>query len=145
MPHVHDVQVRWSDEDRLGHINNTRYLTFVEDARLGWLHESPAGNGGVILTRVEIDFRVPVHFATDGRLVVHTSVTDIGRSSVQLRQDILAADRPGGPEPERRVVAAVRCVLVCFDYDRQSTRPWRDEERGWLQGWQDGPAERAEP
>ncbi len=130
----YDVIVRWSDEDRLGHVNNSRYLTFTEDARLAWLSGSPAGAGGVILARSEIDFRFPVHFVAGGRLVVQTAVCSIGRSSLRIRQDIL------WPEDSERAGAAVartQHVLVCYDYPRGVPRPWTDVEREWLSRWQD--------
>ncbi|CAN5713270.1 MAG: acyl-CoA thioesterase [Geodermatophilaceae bacterium] len=130
----YDVAVRWSDEDRLGHVNNSRYLTFTEDARLVWLSESPTGAGGVILARSEIDFRFPVHFVTGGRLVVETSVCSIGRSSLLIRQDIVWPEDAAGAGD---AVARTRHVLVCYDYVRGAPRPWTDVEREWLSRWQD--------
>lgn len=132
-PHRHDVTVRWSDEDRLGHVNNSRYLTFTEDARLGWLHDSPTGSAGVILARSEIDFRYPVHFPIGGRLVVETAVRQIGGSSVRIRQDVCWP-------PDSDLEGAVACtlhVLVCYDYVRGAPRPWTEPEREWLARWRD--------
>lgn len=138
MPHHHyDVAVRWSDEDRLGHVNNSRYLTFTEDARLSWLADSPAGNGTVILAHTEIDFVRPVHFVTGGRLVVHTSVDAVGRSSVRLRQDVFDSGvlAPGTRRDRSEAVARTEHVLVCFDYELQRARPWQERERTWLRRW----------
>lgn len=134
--HSYDVVVRWSDEDRLGHVNNARYLTFAEDARLVWLADSPAGNSGVILARSEVDFRFPVHFEVGGRLVVETGVTAVGRSSVRVRQDVVwppDSERAGEP------VASTVHVLVCYDYGRAAPRPWTADERAWLARWQEVP------
>ena len=144
MRHHFDAIVRWSDEDRLGHVNNARYLTFTEDARLVWLDDSPAGSGGVILARAEIDFRSQVHFAVGGRLAVQTWVTAIGRSSAGLRQDIHRVDAPDGaaaaadsaPVPADPVATTAN-VLVCYDYRNQRSRPWTEEERAWLRTWMD--------
>ncbi len=141
MPHHYDVAVRWSDEDRLGHVNNSRYLTFTEDARLSWLADSPSGNETIILARTEIDFVRPVHFVAGGRLVVHTSVVAVGRSSMRLRQDVFPADviADGATAADRRVrseaVARTEHVLVCYDYELQQSRPWRDSESAWLRRW----------
>lgn len=133
MLHRYDVAVRWSDEDRLGHVNNSRYLTFTEDARLSWLADSPSGNGTVILARTEIDFVRPVHFPAGGRLVVHTCVVAVGRSSMRLRQDIFDAEDGGRDRSE--AVARTEHVLVSYDYERQQSRPWRDSESAWLRLW----------
>jgi len=139
--HSYDVVVRWSDEDRLGHVNNARYLTFVEDARLVWLAASPAGNGGVILARSEVDFRRQVHFAAGGRLVVHTDVRTIGRTSMRIGQDILPVDEAGRAGSVAEAVARTVHVLVAYDYDRQVSRPWNDAEREWLQPFVAAPGE----
>ncbi len=150
MLHHHAVAVRWSDEDRLGHVNNSRYLTFTEDARLSWLADSPAGSGAVILAHTEIDFLQPLHFAVGGRLLVQTSVVRVGRSSVRLYQDIfedtfdrvLGDARDGavdGAAPavldRAEAVARTEHVLVCYDYATGRTRPWREPELSWLRRW----------
>ncbi|MGI8691765.1 MAG: acyl-CoA thioesterase [Geodermatophilaceae bacterium] len=146
MPHRYDVAVRWSDEDRLGHVNNSRYLTYTEDARLSWLAESPSGNGTVILAHTEIDFVRPVHFVATGRLVVHTSVVTVGRSSMRLRQDIFSADvisagdavaeaNAAGGRDRSEAVTRTEHVLVCYDYERQQSRPWMEPEAAWLRLW----------
>ena len=131
--HSYDVVVRWSDEDRLGHVNNARYLTFTEDARLVWLADCPTGDIGVILARSEIDFRRQVHFPAGGRLVVHTDVRTIGRTSMRIGQDILPVDDAGQAGSVSEAVARTEHVLVAYDYVGQATRPWGDAEREWLQ------------
>lgn len=133
-PHRYEVQLRWSDEDRLGHINNTRYLTFAEDARLRWISDLPGrgsptdretpGGGGGILARLECDFRRQGHATPDATVVVTGTVTRIGRSSTDLRQVIA--------RPDTTVLAEVKAVLVAFDYVADASRPWTDEQREWL-------------
>ena len=136
MPHRYDVAVRWSDEDRLGHVNNSRYLTFTEDARLSWLADSPAGNGSVILARTEIDFIQPVHFVAGGLLVVLTWVLAVGNSSVRLRQDVVGApDNTPVTGTGVQAVARTEHVLVRYDYEQQRSRHWADGERTWLRRW----------
>src|SRR4030095_8387032 len=63
----HRLQVRFSDCDPLGHVNNATYLTYLEQARLvlwrgqigSWARLRPDGKRGegFILARAEIDFR----------------------------------------------------------------------------------------
>lgn len=127
-PHRYKVQLRWSDEDRLGHINNTRYLTFAEDARLRWISDLPdretQSAGGGILARLECDFLRQGHATPDATVVVTGTVTRIGRSSTDLRQVIA--------RPDGTVLAEVKAVLVAFDYVADTSRPWTDEQREWL-------------
>ena len=45
--------MRWSDPDSLGHVNHTRALSLIEDARLAMA----GGSGGaLILARLEADY-----------------------------------------------------------------------------------------
>lgn len=129
--HLQDIQVRWSDEDQLRHVNNTRYLTYTEEARLRWLAEAPterADGLGFILARTECDFVAPVHFATGGDLQVRSGVVSVGRTSVTVDQDVVLLDGS--------VAARTRSVLVAYDYNESKPRPWTDTEREWLDGWQ---------
>ena len=41
--HRHEVEVRLSDTDAMGHVNNARYLTYVEIARVAY-YEHVTGN-----------------------------------------------------------------------------------------------------
>lgn len=128
-----EVQLRWSDEDRLGHINNTRYLTFAEDARLAWFEGMPsrqirAASGSVILARVECDFIAQGRAPMGARVSVANTVERIGRSSLDLRQLITDA--------EGTTIASVKAVLVGFDYDAAVALPWSDEQRSWMATFQ---------
>lgn len=38
-----DVLVRWSDQDRYGHVNNAAFVSLFEEARTAWI----AGAGGI--------------------------------------------------------------------------------------------------
>jgi len=49
--HEHEVQLRWSDPDSLGHVNHARALSLIEDARLAMQHPDPARRSGLILAR----------------------------------------------------------------------------------------------
>ncbi len=31
------INVRWSDMDAIGHVNNARYFTYMEQVRIEWL------------------------------------------------------------------------------------------------------------
>ncbi len=128
-PYVYEVQLRWSDEDRMGHLNNTRYLTFAEDARTRWFAMVPAYDGKThassIVARMEVDYIRQVRTADNDWLKVVNTVVGIGRSSVRLQQEI---QRMNG-EVVNRVIA----TQVNFDYDHNSSLPWSDTQRDWLQ------------
>jgi acyl-CoA thioester hydrolase len=113
------VEVRFSDCDPLGHVNNAKYLTYLEQARirlwggqLGFSSRRAAEGGsrgvGFILARAEIDFRAQAH---DGdELEVRLSLAGFGRTSATYEYEIV--DVSAGT-----VVVTARSVQVWFDYD----------------------------
>lgn len=58
--HVTQIPVRWGDMDALGHVNNTVYFRYAEQARIDWL----AAQG--ILDIVDVD---------EGPVIVNASCT----------------------------------------------------------------------
>ena len=62
---THIQTLRFSDTDAMGHVNNARFLSYLEDARVALFRDLAGGvdgllERGVILARVEIDYRRPV-------------------------------------------------------------------------------------
>jgi acyl-CoA thioester hydrolase len=39
--HTASISVRWRDLDAFNHVNNSSFLTFLEEARLQWLQQLP--------------------------------------------------------------------------------------------------------
>jgi acyl-CoA thioester hydrolase len=108
---VSDVQVRFSDTDALGHVNNAVYLSYLESARVDYLRELLGAKKieelGVIIARVEIDYKSPAfHHET---LRVGCRVEEIGGSSIKM--DYRIEDKDTG-----RLVALAKSVLVTYDY-----------------------------
>lgn len=115
------VDVRWSDCDALGHVNNARFATYLEEARIAYwkavLPDVPFT--GLIIARIEIDFRAQA-FPGDA-LTVHTAVTELKRTSFWVDYEI----RRGGDV----LVAAARSAQVFFDYATQTPAPLPDAFR----------------
>jgi acyl-CoA thioester hydrolase len=108
---VSEVQVRFSDTDALGHVNNAVYLSYLESARVDYLRELLGAKKieelGVIIARVEIDYKSPAfHHET---MRVGCRVEEIGGSSI--RMDYRIEDKETG-----RLVALAKSVLVAYDY-----------------------------
>lgn len=127
------IHLRWSDADRNGHINNSRFATFAEDARIRWfadiLRAENDMGASLILARQEIDYirQVIVEDEQDLRMTMRCFATKVGRTSTRIREELWGAgdtDRPA---------AAVECVLVHFDYDAGSSAPWSDTQRATIE------------
>jgi acyl-CoA thioester hydrolase len=127
---VHRLTVRFADCDPLGHVNNAVYLTYLEETRFahwrakwGYGTEDPAPDiPGVILARVEIDYRAQAHHGDV--LDIRMNVASIGRSSFTYEYEIVNAT---GTQ-----VATARSVMVMFDYATQKTVPVPDTVRTLL-------------
>lgn len=106
--HELEVQVRFGDTDALGHVNNASFASYAELGRLELMRRVSWDQGGPILARIAIEFRRQLLLGA--RVVVASEVSRIGRSSIELHQEILADGVP---------VATVESVVVWFDYDKQ--------------------------
>ena len=83
--------LRWSDFDRLGHLNQAVYHVLLEQVRTAWLnHVRPAGlerHEAFVLARVELDYRREVDYHHE-QVTATNQVTRIGSSSVTCTQEI---------------------------------------------------------
>lgn len=118
------TQVRFSDVDRFGHINNAVYLTYIELARLrifqdeslGASVESLAGAGaGIVIGYQEIAYRAPIGPNVQ-TVDIAAWVTRVGRSSF----DIAYSVRDGEVEC---AIAATSIVLIDVSTGRPRALP----------------------
>lgn len=121
--HVHTTQiaVRWGDMDAGGHVNNSRFFTYFEEARVKWLRATLDGplfvESGPVLAEASCDFKQPLlHPAT---LVIDVYATPPGRTSLQNVYDAALAE-----SGER--VATGTAVLVWVDAETGEPVPVPD-------------------
>jgi acyl-CoA thioester hydrolase len=105
--------MRWGDMDALGHLNNTLYFRFCEEARVKWLEERGWGvrtdaGTGAILASTQCQFRAPVVYPCDVR--VETYLKKVGNSSFTLTHRIARNDDVA------QTVAEAEAVVVWCDY-----------------------------
>ena len=99
------IPLRWSDLDAFNHVNNARYLTFLEQARIEWL-ESMDGPwltdaSAPVVASATIHFRRPIEYPA--RIFVELFTEKLGNSSVVIGHRIVDAD--GGLHCDGSVVA----------------------------------------
>ena len=102
--HCIEVPVRFMDIDALQHVNNARYLNFLEESRIAYSQELL----NVLVARVEIDFLRPVLFGE--KLQVYTRISKLGTKSFTFESVITTANKKG----EFPAAKAVQ-TLVAFD------------------------------
>lgn len=125
--YTHRVDVRFADCDPLGHVNNAVYLTYLEMARFGlwkrlWEFSgetamTAARGAGLILARVECDYRLPATYGDT--LDVRLGLAGIGRTSFTYEYEIADASNA-------RMIAQARTVIVLYDY--QAGKPVEIDE-----------------
>src|SRR5690606_37673593 len=65
--HTEIIPLRWGDMDAMGHVNNTVYFRFMEQARIGWFDalvpEADAWkNTGIVIATTTCNFRRPMTY-----------------------------------------------------------------------------------
>jgi acyl-CoA thioester hydrolase len=93
---VHSVHmpIRWGDMDAMGHVNNTVYFRYFEQARIAWFEAmgcppDPKGTGPVIISAHCTFFR---QLRYPGDIKVDTLVGEFGRSSFHTMHRIRRTD-----------------------------------------------------
>jgi acyl-CoA thioester hydrolase len=139
MRHVFDCPLRWSDMDVYGHVNNARFLTLLEEARVDLFFIGARASGltsfeeGILIARHEVDYLRPVGYSVgpDGatrppQVRVELWVEAIQASRITVGYEVFDAD-----------VVAIRARTVCVPFDRARQRPRRvsGAEREFLGRW----------
>ena len=125
--HVHEAQIRFADLDPLNHVNNVRMLTYLEDARVGFLKWASDEEGGplfgsLVVARHEVDYVRPL-LLRRAPVTVRMDVAEVRTASFRLRY--VLAD-------EEHVYLRGTSVMVGFDLERQGVRRLDGGERSHL-------------
>ena len=118
--------IHWGEMDALGHVNNARYFTWLETARIelltriGVLADRP-GQAGPILASIQCDFIRPVVYPAT--VVVGANVTNVGRTSISMSYAIWLEGKPDDP------CARATSVVVLVDYGAMTKVPVSDDIR----------------
>jgi acyl-CoA thioester hydrolase len=124
--YYHPIEVRYGDLDPQGHVNNARYLTYMEQARIAYIHHLGLWQGGsfmdigIILADVQVTFLAPILFGEQTK--VWLRVTRLGNKSITAEY-LLEGAKTG------QKYATGLTVLVAYDYRKNQSIPipenWR--------------------
>jgi len=112
------IEARWGDMDGLRHINNAKYLTFLESARLEYL--STLGidinrwdsKESVILASMKIDYHKQSSYPNIYE--IGCKISRIGNKSFDIFNAIFESSG-------NSLVLTGTFTIVCFDYHLQKT------------------------
>ena len=88
------VPLRWSDLDAFNHVNNARYLTFLEQARIEWFETIGEAwvteDSAPVVASATLNFKRPIEYPAS--VFVELFTEKLGTSSVVIGHRIVAAD-----------------------------------------------------
>jgi acyl-CoA thioester hydrolase len=90
------IAVRWRDLDAFNHVNNSNFLTYLEEARLQWLKDVPGpwfdAHSMPLLAAAELNYRAPIEWPAS--IVVELMCERLGNSSITIGHRIVDAQAP---------------------------------------------------
>lgn len=133
---TYDCALRWSDLDAYGHVNNARFLTLYEEARVAMFFVAARATGmtsledGIVIARHEIDYLRPVDYglgpngtARAPQVRVEMWIDEIRAASFTVAYELFDGDL---------LASRARSVCVPFNLTHQRPRRLTEAERAFL-------------
>lgn len=118
------IKVRGYHLDVYQHVNNARYLEFLEEARWEWLERLESFNWlqenqlAFVVVNININYRRPA--VMGDVLDIHSKLIQLGGKSGVIGQTVTLA-------PAGEVVADAMLTFVCIDLRTQKAQPMEGE------------------
>ena len=133
MRYIAKPHVRWDDIDAYGHVNNAKYLTYVQEARVEMLWRARSDVGlepilsDMVVARAEVDYLLPIY---EGAFNIDCViwVGRIGGASFDMFYELRSA---------AGLHAKIKTVQVGVDLATKKSRRLSDEERAYLMQYQE--------
>ena len=122
------IPVRWGDMDAYGHVNNTIYFRYCEEARVGWAERmgfpvrTDAGEG-IVIINAACTFLIPITYPATVR--VDMFVGEAGRSSVMSWHELRV-------EGDDRLYAEGSSKMVWMNHSTGKSAPMPEALRALL-------------
>jgi len=116
-----EIPVRSTEIDFLGHVNNTKYLDYMQWGREDWYIKAGLTfemmlkeNIGTVIANINIDYLSACYMGDV--LMIETEPVEAGNTSFKMRQDIYKKD--SGQEVSKATV-----TVVFIDMDTEKSTP----------------------
>ena len=120
------IQIRYADLDAQWHVNNARFLTLIEQARLAYLLELGMWDGksfldlGIIIADIHIAYLAPIELTQ--KIEIGVRISKIGNKSLSFDNEVFLL-------PDKKVLVRCEVVAVAYDFHSHETVPvpehWR--------------------
>lgn len=122
------IPVRWGDLDANNHVNNAKYFTYFEQARVVWLErlgaQNTADGQGPVVVQTSCEFRRPIGYPETVEVRVYGGAP--GRSSFPTFYEIVAVTDPA------TLYATGQAIMVWTDRNTGKSCPLPEHLRGQL-------------
>lgn len=101
------------ETDLLGHVNNSNYFVYLEEARIEFFKQIfPEKKQSFVVASVKCDFIQQAFFDQQLLILIHTKVVKIGNKSFELQHEI--TDKETG-----ETIARGQSIVVYFNFEKQ--------------------------
>ncbi len=128
--HWESVTVRWGDMDALGHVNNAKYFTYCESARISyfvaiglWKYREHDRQGPAVVTAT-CNFKQQLYYP---------AILDVGARVSEIRNRSFTLEYIVYRQGTDELVADGSSVVVWVDYDANQAIPLPKELRAAIQ------------
>lgn len=131
-----EIRIRFSDADAMGHVNNAKYFSYMEEGRVAYTKkivpnvdmENGLKDFPFILADIQCSFKAPLF--VDETVVVSLGVSHMGKKSFVF--DYILEEKTSG-----RLVATGKSVQVMYDYRSREAYPIPQEIRQRIETLED--------
>ena len=127
--HTERIAIRWGDMDAMGHVNNTVYFRYMEQARISWFdalvpEDEAWKSTGIVIANASCNFKRPFNYPGTVEIKVFTGA--LGGSSVPTFYEMRL-------ENEETIYADGEATVVFIDMKTQKPVRIPEEIRKRLQ------------
>lgn len=115
------LKLRFSDFDLIGHLNNAKYQTFLEDARITYFNDVIGANKSnwkfnTVVSSITINFIKPIEYGDEIKL--YTRFSNFNLKTHEVQNLFIRTNKNNVEE----IVCKAHTIMASFDYDtKQST------------------------
>ncbi len=133
MRHVYRCPLRWADLDLLGHVNNVRYVDYLQEARVDLMRtHAPDARAadlaeGVVVVSHRVTYRAPLTFRFRP-VSIEVWLTEVRAASFTRAYEVFDEDEAG----DRTVYLRATTLLTPYVFATERPRRLTDDEKAAL-------------